>query len=401
LNQESEMKSSKWIICIVIGSVTAGISVRADKGAGPEKEQGSGKYARNIIFMVPDGMGIADVTATRIFKGGPNGEPLSFETLKQLGYQRTHSADSTVTDSAAGAAAWATGDKYDNGQISWHSEEDMPETILEMAIKKGKATGLVATSDITHATPAAFGAHVSTRKAGGEIARQFIEETGVDVLLGGGFANNSSSSPFPPEDLDALVAAATNEYGYVYAATLAELQGATGSEKVLGLFKNGGKTVERFRVTPSIEYPVDEPTLPEMTEAALEILSRDRDGFFLMVEGSQVDWRNHARDIKGMVAETLAFEESVQVVIEWLDAHPMRWNHTLLIVVPDHETGGFQINGPYGRLSEAGEIVMPGWTTGSHTAVDTMVWSEGVGSEFLGGALDNTDLFRVMQAVLK
>ena len=94
------------------------------------------------------------------------------------------------------------------------------------------------------------------------------------------------------------------------------LENAACSEKVLGLFRPGGKTVEIFRVNPLIPYPAYEPTLPEMTAVALEILSRDKEGFFLLVEGSQVDWRNHARDIKGMIAETLAFEESVRVVIE-------------------------------------------------------------------------------------
>lgn len=388
------MKSNKCMVFVLITAVAAGVNVRA-------KDTGKHKHARNIIFMVPDGMGLADVTAARIFKGGPDGEPLSFELLEQVGYQRTHSANSTVTDSAAAAAAWATGDKYINGQISWHSDTDIPKTILELAKEKGKATGLVATSDITHATPAAFGAHVSVRKSEGEIARQFIEETEVDVLLGGGFANNRSNSPFPPEDLGALLSSATNEYGYVYADSLADLESAASSDKILGLFKPGGKTVEMFRVDPTRSYPAEEPTLPEMTEAALKVLSRDQDGFFLMVEGSQVDWRNHANDIRGMIAETLAFEESVKVVIQWLDADPSRWNDTLLIVVPDHETGGFQINGPYGSLSKAGDIVDGGWTSGSHTAVDTIVWSEGAGSQFLRGPLDNTDLFRVMETVLK
>jgi len=277
----------------------------------------------------------------------------------------------------------------------------MPETILEIARKKGKATGLVTTSDITHATPAAFGAHVSVRKSEGEIARQYIEETEVDVLLGGGFANNRGSSPFPREDLVALVDSATNEYGYAYADTLAELEGVINSDKILGLFKQGGKTVEMFRVNPASSYPVSEPTLPEMTKAALKVLSRDKDGFFLLVEGSQIDWRNHAHDIKGMIAETLAFEESVKVVVEWLDSEPSRWMHTLLIVVPDHETGGFQINGPYGRLPQAGDVVLAGWTSGGHTAVDTLIWSEGAGSEYLGGPMDNTDLFHVMKQVLK
>ena len=394
------MKGNRWIVFIVAGAVVVGTNVRADGNGGRRVKNGP-KRAKNIIFMVPDGMGLSDVTAARIFKGGPDGDPLSFELLKQTGYQRTHSANSTVTDSAAAAAAWATGDKYNNGQISWHSDSDMPETILEIAKKKGKAIGLVATSDITHATPAAFGAHVSVRKSEGEIARQYIEETEVDVLLGGGFANNRSNSPLPPEDLTALVDSSTNEYGYAYADTLAELESATRSNRILGLFKQGGKTVEMFRVNPASPYPVSEPTLSEMTKAALNVLSRDKDGFFLLVEGSQIDWRNHAHDIRGMIAETLAFEESVKIVMEWLDSKPSRWNDTLMIVVPDHETGGFQINGPYGKLSEAGDMVEAGWTSGGHTAVDTLVWSEGAGSEYLGGPMDNTDLFHVMKQVLK
>lgn len=394
------MKGNRWIVFIVAGAMAVGMNVRADGEGGRRVKMGP-KTAKNIIFMVPDGMGLSDVTAARIFKGGPDGEPLSFELLTQTGYQRTHSANSTVTDSAAAAAAWATGDKYKNGQISWHSDTDMPETILEIAKKMGKATGLVVTSDITHATPAAFGAHVSVRKSEGEIARQYIEENQVDVLLGGGISNNRSNSPFPPEDLVSLVDAATNEYGYAYASTLAELESVSQSDKILGLFRRGGKTVEMFRVNPSSSYPLAEPTLPEMTKVALNVLSRDKDGFFLLVEGSQIDWRNHAHDIRGMIAETLAFEESVKIVIEWLDSKPSRWNDTLVIVVPDHETGGFQINGPYGNISKAGDIVEAGWTSGGHTAVDTLVWSEGAGSEYLGGPMDNTDIFHVMKQVLK
>lgn len=367
--------------------------------------------AKNIIFMVPDGMGLADVTAARIFKNGPNGDRLSFEKLPVIGYQSTHSANSTVTDSAAAASAWAAGEKFNNGEISCHAVDavcvDSPETILELAEKTGKSTGLVVTSTITHATPAAFGAHVNSRKCETEIARQYIEETGVDVLLGGGFGNNSGSASYncaqyEGQDKDAIVAEAMAS-GYTYATTEMEMDAAVadGAGKVLGLFTPEGKTPEMFRVDASVAYPANEPTLPEMTRAALNILEKDKDGFFLMVEGSQIDWRDHANDLSGQIAETLAFDEAVSAVKDWVNENESRRENTLVIVVPDHETGGFAIDGPYGTLSEAGDLVQGGWTSTNHTAVDTLIWSQGPGSRKLGKALDNTDLFKVMKKSLR
>ncbi len=142
---------------------------------------------KNIIIMVPDGMGLADVTAARTFKNGPNGAPLSFETLQHIGYQRSHSANSLVTDSAAAASAWACGEKFDNNEICYHGDgRPVQPSILELAGRAGKATGLVTTDGITEATPAAFGAHVPTRDCRQEIGRQYLETTAVNVLLGGG-----------------------------------------------------------------------------------------------------------------------------------------------------------------------------------------------------------------------
>ena len=148
--------------------------------------------AKNIIFMVPDGMVLSNVTSTRIFVNGPNGDPLYLETIPQIGYQRTHSANATVTDSAAAVTAWARGEKFNNNEISYHDndgdsvcEEPITPTVLELAKAKGKATGLVATSTITHATPAVWGAHVYWRNCETEIGRQLVLETGVDVLHGG------------------------------------------------------------------------------------------------------------------------------------------------------------------------------------------------------------------------
>lgn len=363
-----------------------------------------GPRAKNIIFMVPDGMGLSNVTSTRIFVNGPDGAPLYLETLPQIGYQRTHSSNSTVTDSAAAAAAWACGEKFKNNQVSCHDEnndficdEPVTPTVLELAKAKGKATGLVATSTITHATPAVWGAHVYYRNCETEIGRQLVLETGVDVLLGGGIGPDSKCSAPSPLNVDQIVAEARSK-GYAYVTTRDELAGAVahGKKKILGLFTPEGKTPEMFRVDPSYVYPETEPTLPEMTKAALDVLERDRQGFFLMVEGSQIDWANHANDLPYQTAEMVAFDESVKVVLDWINERPLRRLDTLVIIVADHDCGGFAVNGPYGSLTKAGELVEDGWTGGDHTAQDTIIWSQGPNSSELGKALDNTDLYQVM-----
>jgi alkaline phosphatase len=365
--------------------------------------------AKNVIFMVPDGMGLSYVTAARIFLNGPDGDPLYMETLPQIGYQRTHSANSTVTDSAAAASAWAAGAKFKNGEISCHSVDDVcvenPETILELAKARGKATGLVATSTITHATPAAFGAHSQSRQCQTEIGRQYVEETMVDVLLGGGIGGNKDGyncEQYIGQDPLAVIAAA-QAASYSYVVNEAEMDAAVagGAEKILGLFAPGGKTPEGFRVDSSLPYPEGEPTLAEMTAVALDVLEENRRGFFLMVEGSQIDWAGHANNVDYLLAETIGFDEAVKKVLEWIDARFRRRMQTLLVVVADHETGGMMVNGPYGSLSVAGDIIEDGWSSRGHTAQDTIIWSQGPGSRQLGAALQNTDLFDAMKRVLK
>jgi alkaline phosphatase len=393
--------------------------------------------AKNVIFMVPDGQGLSNVTAARIFKNGPDGEPLHQETLENIGYQRTHSKNATVTDSAAAASAWAVGEKFENNEVSCHSGEPgectgkIP-TILELAASKGKATGLVATSQISHATPAAFGAHVTSRYCGAEIARQYIVDSKVDVILGGGLLDTRYSgkgcdayaesygavsfvdhddnpATFPIDDMVDSTSYITNlalSNGYTYVFNEAGMNSAViaGSKKVLGMFQQAGvghgKTPEMDFVDPTVDYPEGEPTLAEMTKAALAILEKDPDGLFLMVEGSQIDWADHANDIEYQIAESLAFDASVKVVLDWVNAHSARKNKTLIIIVADHDCGAFGVNGPGDALLEAGDIVTGGWTSGNHTAVDTIVYSQGPGSEKLNAAVDNTDLYYVMESVL-
>ena len=348
--------------------------------------------------MVPDGMGLADVTAARIQKNGLRALPLSFETLEHIGYQSTRSADSLITDSAAAASAWACGEKFANGEVCDH-EDGRPTKpgILELARKSGRSTGLVVTEALTDATPAAFGAHAPSRDCRKEIARQYIEETQVDVLLGGGRAVFISEESDPCGTGGDLLQRAKDK-GYVVVSDRKALDRAIaeGTEKLLGLFSDRALTAEYIR-TPETR----EPRLPEMTAAALKILEKDREGFFLLVEGSLVDKANHRNDFPYQVGEVLAFDEAVAVVRSWIDADLKRKGETLLIVVPDHETGGFAITGPDFSEKEPLGKLETAWTGKGHTGVDTMIWSSGPGSERLGRAVDNTDIYDVMVGALK
>ena len=350
----------------------------------------------NIIIMVPDGMGLSNVVAARIYKHGLGGAPLYFETLENIGYQRTYSANSAITDSAAAASAWACGEKFNNGEICYHTDGNpYNPSILELARDEGKATGLVATYTVTHATPAAFGAHVNDRNCEKEIARQYVEITKIDIMLGGGVSIfNSTTSDNCGTSGNYIQSATQKGYSVVY--TNAEMQDTVnnGAQKILGLFSDSRMVPEDQRAGTT------EPGLAEMTAAALDILEEDRDGLFLLVEGSQIDGANHQNNLNYQINETLAFDDAVKVVLDWIDSNPGRKENTLLIIVPDHDTGGFAINGPEQMLG-AGELVEAGWTTTHHTGVDTIVWSQGPGSSALGRSIDNTDIYQVMVEVFK
>ncbi len=383
---------------VLLAAVVPSINASINKNELPISENlQSQNEVKNIIFMVPDGMGLADVTAARIYKNGLDGASLYFETLENIGYQRTYSNDSTITDSAAAGSAWACGEKFNNGEICYHADgKPYNPSILELAKAEGKATGLVATSTITHATPAVFGAHVKSRNCENEIARQYIEVTGVDVMLGGGVAKfNSTKQDICGTSGNFIAEALQKGYPVVYTRAEMDSAVANGTVKLLGLFNNSGMTPSYLRAPETTE-----PKLSEMTGAALEILEEDRDGFFVMVEGSQIDWANHANNLEYQIGDTLAFDEAVKTVLDWINASPERKEHTLLIVVADHETGGFAVNGP-DRILKAGEFVDAGWTSNEHTGEDTIIWSQGPGSFALGRAVDNTDLYGVMAKALE
>ncbi|MCE5333602.1 MAG: alkaline phosphatase [Desulfobacteraceae bacterium] len=374
------------------------LSFQAPGAFGDDSGTAPPRKARNVIFMVPDGLGQANVTAARIFKNGLDGPPLNME-LRTIGYQRNHSADSMITDSAAAASAWACGEKFRNREICFHAPSGRhKDSLLEIAGKKGKSTGLITNSEITDATPAAFGAHVPTRKCPKEIARQYVSVTGVDVLLGGGGSKFQSELPDQCGAYGDFLSLAISK-GYAHVADRAELEKAVsaGKTKILGLFADS-----------DLDFAVDrqhaefEPSLSEMTASALRVLQKDPDGFFLMIEGSLIDKSNHKRDVQSQIMETLIFDEAVGTVLEWIKADPIRKEETLLIISPDHDTSGFAIIGPYKTLPRKGNVVVDGWVSDRHVASDPMVWSQGPGSLDLSGpAFDNTHIYKVVRDAMQ
>ncbi|QLK86857.1 alkaline phosphatase [Staphylococcus sp. 17KM0847] len=293
---------------------------------------GNTEKPKNIIFLVGDGMGPSYNAAYRYFADNPDTkdmEPTAFDEYL-VGSQRTISADSkdNVTDSAAAATAFSSGHKTYNGAIGVDSHKQTVETVLERAKKLGKSTGLVTTAEVTDATPAAYAAHVDSRDKKDEIATQFYEDRidskhKVDVILGGGAKyfgkeNGNLDKKFEKDGYDVVTTK----------AVLAQSE----KSKVLGLFSEAHMPLQ-------IDAPQDDPQLVDMQQAALERLSKNDQGFFLMVEGASIDKQGHANDITGVMSEMKSFEKAFDEAMHYAKVHP----DTLVIATADHSTGGMTI----------------------------------------------------------
>ena len=337
-----------------------------------------GANVSNVIFLIGDGMGLGQVALARIKTVGVDGK-LNMERLPICGLARTHSGDNLVTDSAAAGTALACGVKTRNKMIGMTSDGTPYRTILEAAKAKGMATGLVVTSTISHATPASFASHVKSRDSEDVIAEQLIAAE-VNVLLGGGrkfFLPTSEPGGARKDGKNLIVAA--RQAGYACIGTADELQSVQ-SPYVLGLFSASHMAT----VSP-------EPPLVVMVKKAIGLLEDKRTdwfvpkrGFFLMVEGSQIDFACHANDAPGCVRQTLLFDQAVEVAMEFA----LKDKHTLVLVTADHETGGLTI--PSGNLR--GTNAKAAWSTKGHTATPVPVYAFGPRAEAFAGVYDNTEL---------
>lgn len=355
------MKKTAFILCLIILLATSVYGA-----------------PKNIIFFIGDGMGVAHVSGARIVSAGPGGR-LNMDSVPVSGFATTYSANAIVTDSAAAGTALASGVKTNNGMIGVTPDGKRVVSILEAARDAKKSTGLATTTTVSHATPASFASHIDSRGAEDGIACQMIENR-VDVLLGGGrqffYAKNQPGSK-RLDDRD--VVAEAKAAGYSVAMTTEELKTATG-QKILGLFANAYLTTKE-----------PEPSLSALTEKAIEALSKDQDGFFLMVEGGQIDSFAHSNDFDNIVRQVLEFDRAVAVGLEFARKH----GDTLVVVTADHETGGLTL-----RMDADGKL-LPDWSSTGHTGVVVPIYAYGPGSERFAGLIDNTDIPKRMAELWK
>ena len=287
--------------------------------------------AKNIIFMVSDGMSSGTLTNTDHFLRRNYGRPSNWITLYEQnrvsrGLMDMSSASSIVTDSAAAASSWGCGRRLTNGRVNMTDDEQALKPVLEIFRDAGKATGLATTTTITHATPAGFGANVMARGDEQTIAEQYLDR-GYDVLLGGG---NTRFAPEHRDDGRDLY----NEYeqaGYKVVRKKDDLISFDSSEKLLGIFRNGHLPYNLDHMNIE-EQRRDIPTLAEMTESAIKRLSRNSNGFILQVEGGRVDHAAHGNDAGGLIYDQIAFDDAIAKVMEFTENR----DDTLLIITTDH-----------------------------------------------------------------
>lgn len=330
---------------------------------------------KNIILLIGDGMGLTQITAA-LYR---NGDSLNLKKFPVTGIVKTHSADALITDSAAGATAMACGCKTKNGVLGLDAKGVPCKTVLEQAGEAGLATGLVATSSLTHATPAAFVAHVGSRGQHEDIAKAFLQ-TQVDLLIGGGLQYFTERSSDRHNLVDSL-----QRRGYTvksYKETPLE-NFQPDPAKLLAYFTAWG---EPPYVTEGRDY------LPHAARLAPRFLqARSEKGFFLMVEGSQIDWACHGNRDYVAIREMLDFDAAIGEALRFAQAD----GQTLVIVTADHETGGMAIE--QGSNRDSLEI---DFNTGKHTASLVPLFAYGPGSELFHGVYDNTDIYRKMETLL-
>lgn len=334
-----------------------------------EEEEDNTPKVKNVILMVGDGMGTAQIYAGLTANKGS----LNLEKSTYSGFIKTNASDNYVTDSAAGATAFATGHKTYNGAIGVDSAKNSVPTILEIAEEQGLATGLIATSSITHATPASFIAHQPSRDMAEEIAADFLK-TDIEVFIGGG------EEYFSDREDDRDLLDELEENGYQVSNELEVITNTT-SGKLAGFL-------------PVRQWSEDRgDQLMETSQTAINLLDQDDDGFFLMIEGSQIDWGSHDNDLEYTIQEMLDFDRTIGKVLEFAEKD----GETLVVITADHETGGLTLTG--GDL-KTGDVEGE-FSTGGHTGTLVPVFSYGPGAEDFSGLYQNTAIYDKMMEALE
>jgi len=324
---------------------------------------------KNIILLIGDGTGLSQISASQYF----NDDPSNFDRFPVVGLIKTSASNSLITDSAAGATAFASGVKTYNGAIGVGADSVEVATLVEHISKRGYATGVIATSSIVHATPACFYAHSLSRRHYEDIAVDLVNSD-IDFFAGGGlkFFHDRSDG----KDL-------LNELrlkGFRVETSI--LESVTHPKQAFLLANDAMPTIEDGRGN----------FLVDATNFGLQQLTREDDGFFLMVEGSQIDWGGHANNSSYLISELIDFDKAIGAALDFAMAD----GETLVIVTADHETGGFTLSskdGDYDKIEGT-------FSTGGHSGTMVPVFSYGPGSEQFGGIYENTEIYHKMMNLL-
>ncbi|MBN8684541.1 MAG: alkaline phosphatase [Chitinophagales bacterium] len=328
---------------------------------------------KNIILMIGDGMAMSQISAGIYWKGVGHS---AFEHFPYVGFHKSYSCDNLVTDSAAGATAFSCGERTENNRIATLPDNRPCRTILESLEAKGWATGIVVTCSATHATPASFIAHQELRAFSEEIALDYLD-TPFDCYIGGG-KGYFNQRPDKRNLLDSL-----RKRGYVVHTGFNFNSLPLDGSKPFALF-----TYDREPPTAS----AGRKYLPKATSVACNFLDkRSEKGFFLMVEGSQIDWAGHANDRNWLRAEMLDFDKTVQAALDFA----ARDGETLVIVTGDHECGGAALT--KGENKREPHVK---FTSRLHTGAMVPVLAFGPGAEKFSGIYDNKAIFLKMQEAL-
>ncbi len=328
--------------------------------------------AKNIILLIGDGMGISQISAGMY----SNANFLNLERFPVIGLHKAYSFDDLITDSAAGATAFACGVKTYNGAIGVDKDTVAVKTILEEAEEQGKATGLIATSTIVHATPASFISHQASRQFYELIAEDFLD-TDIDYFVGGGLKY------FNNRDMDDR-------------NLLNELRGK--GYRVSDFFQEEFNTVDLFGVDKFVYLTSNEQPLsveqgrnyliPATRKCIPFLRNKSKQGFFLMIEGSQIDWGGHANNSDYLIKEMIEFDKAIGIALDFAEKN----KETLVIVTADHECGGYALN----QGSQMGNI-KGAFTSDYHTADLIPVFAYGPGSEKFAGIYENTAIYGKMK----
>jgi len=340
--------------------------------------------AKNVILFIGDGMGLNQIYSARVFKNGPS-QPLELEKFPHQSLIKTCSL-SGVTDSAGAGTALATGNKTQNTKIGVDQNNQPLTNLIELAKKQGKAVGLLTTDQLVGATPSDFALHQSSRFSYQKLAEDYLSAE-LDLLLGGGkkwFIKKKDSRDLIKE---------FSQAGYQVVFNLEALEKVKAG-KVFGLFSDEEMTYELNREPDS-----EEPHLYQMTEKAIELLSQDPDGFFLMVEGARIDHACHKTDFNLMLFEVLALEEAVKGAKQWQEKNP----DTLILVTADHETGGLKVKAKDYQKGDKVEHIFKRYIPGIialHSSQRVALFAQGPGAELAQKAEDNTEVFCIISQVL-